>query len=54
MVGRRGRPCIDLLDVIRNDLTRRNLNIKPKNLTDFENLRFLAVDKDEWKKLEDS
>ena len=36
MNGQRGRPCINLLDVIRSDLTRRNVNIKLKNLTDFE------------------
>ena len=53
MDGRRGRPCLNLLDVIRKDLTSRNLNIKLRNLTDFENLRFLALDREEWKKLED-
>ena len=53
MDGRRGRPRINLLDVIRKDLTSRNLDIKLKNLTDFENLRFLALDREEWKKLED-
>ncbi len=53
MEGRRGRPCLNLLDVIRKDLTSRNLDIKLKNLTDFEDLRFLALDREEWKKLED-
>ena len=53
MEGRRGRPCLNLLDVIRKDLTRRNLDIRLKNLTDFEDLRFLALDREEWKKLED-
>ena len=53
MEGRRGRPCLNLLDVIRKDLTSRNLNIRLKNLTDFEDLRFLALDREEWKKLED-
>ena len=53
MDGRRGRPCINLLDVIRKDLTSRNLDIKLKNLTDFEDLRILALDREEWKKLED-
>ena len=43
MYGRSGRPCINLLDVIRNDLTSRNLNIKLKKLTDFIDLRFLAA-----------
>ena len=54
MIGRRERPCINLLDVILNDLTERNRNIKLKNLTDFENLRFVALDKEEWEKLENS
>ena len=55
MDGRRGRPCINLLDVIRKDLTIRNLDIKLKNLTDFEDLRILALEREEceWKKLED-
>ena len=53
MEGRRGRPCLNLLDVIRKDLTSRNLDIRLKNLTDFEDLRFLALDREEWKKLED-
>ena len=44
MEGRRGRPCLNLLDVIRKDLTSRNLDIRLKNLTDFEDLRFLALD----------
>ena len=52
MNRRRGRPCINLLEVIRSDLTRRNVNIKLKNLTDFEELRIFALDREEWKKLE--
>ena len=51
MNGRRGRPCINLLDVIRSDLTSRNIDINLKDLTDFEDLRFLAFDREEWKKL---
>ena len=47
MEGRRGRPCLNLLDVIRKDLTSRNLDIRLKNLTDFEDLRFLALDREE-------
>ena len=39
--------------VSRKDLTRKNLNNNFKNITDFEDLRFLALDRKEWKKLED-
>ena len=52
MIGRLGRPSINLLDVIRKDLVRKNLNIKLKNVTDFEDLRFLALDRKGWKELE--
>jgi hypothetical protein len=52
MIGRLGRPSINLLDVIRKDLIRKNLNIKLKHVTDFENLRFLALDRKGWKELE--
>ena len=54
MAGRLGRPCLNLLDVIRKDLIRKNLNNKLRNITDFENLRFLALDRKEWKMLEDT
>ena len=53
MTGRLGRPNTNLLDIIRKDLTRKNLNNNFKNITDFEDLRFLALDRKEWKKLED-
>ena len=61
MTGRLGRPNTNLLDIIRKDLTigssyffyRKNLNNNSKNITDFEDLRFLALDRKEWKKLED-
>ena len=53
MVGRRGRPPLNLLDVLRNDLRRRDLGIPLRNITDFEDLRYLALDRIEWKKLED-
>ena len=53
MVGRRGRPPLNLLDVLRNDLRRRDLGIRLSNITDFEDLRYLALDRIEWKKLED-
>ena len=32
---------------------RKNLNNNFKNITAFEDLRFLALDRKEWKKLED-
>ena len=53
MTGRLGRPSTNLLDIIRKDLTRKNLNNNFKNITDFEDLGFLALDRKEWKKLED-
>ena len=53
MTGRLGRPNTNLLDIIRKDLTRKNLNNNFKNITDFEDVRFLALDRKEWKKLED-
>ena len=52
MIGRLGRPSINLLDVIRKDLVRKNLNNKLKHVTDFENLRFLALERKGWKELE--
>ena len=56
ITGRLVRPNTNLLDIIRKDLTRKNLNNNFKNITDFEDLRFLALfflDRKEWKKLED-
>jgi len=53
MVGRRGRPYLNLLDVLRNDLRRRDFGITLRNITDFKDLRYLALNKIEWKKLED-
>ena len=32
-------------------LTRKNLSNNPKNITDFEDRRFLALDRKKWKKL---
>ena len=52
MMGRLGRPCLNLLDVIRKDLVRKNINNKLRSITDFEDLRFLALDRKEWKKYE--
>ena len=50
MAGRLGRPCLNLLDVIMKDLIRRNMNNNLRSVTDFEHLRFLALDRREWKK----
>ena len=47
MAGRLGRPCLNLLDVIRKDLIHRNLKNNLRNVTDFEDLRFLALDRRE-------
>jgi hypothetical protein len=52
MKGRLGRPSLNLLDIIRKDLVRKNINIKLKSITDFEDLRYLALDKKAWKDLE--
>ena len=52
MMGRLGRPCLNLLDIIRKDLVRKNINNKLRSITDFEDLRFLALDRKEWKKYE--
>ena len=52
MIGRKGRPCLNLLDVIRKDLAHRNLNNNLRSITDFETLRLLALDRKEWKSLE--
>ena len=52
MTGRLGRPNINLLDTIRKDLVRKNIDNKLKTVTDFENLRFLALDRKVWKEHE--
>ncbi len=52
MNGRLGRPSVNLLDIIRKDLIRKNIDIKLRNVTDFESLRFLALDRKAWKELE--
>jgi hypothetical protein len=52
MKGRLGRPSLNLLDIIRKDLVRKNINIKLKSINDFEDLRYLALDKEAWKDLE--
>ena len=52
MLGRLGRPCLNLLDIIRKDLVRKNINNKLKTITDFNYLRLLALDRDVWKNYE--
>ena len=53
MIGRLGRPSLNLLDVIRKDLVRKNIiDNKLRSITDFENLRFMALDRKSWKELE--
>ena len=52
MTGRLGRPSTNLLDIIRNDLVLRNLDNRLKNIIDFENIRLLAIDREQWRKLE--
>ena len=52
MIGRKGRPCMNLLNLVRKDLIRKNLDNSLRSITDFETLRLLALDRKEWKKLE--
>ena len=52
MIGRLGRPSLHLLDVIRKDLVQKILNNKLRSITDFKDLRFLALDRKGWKGLE--
>ena len=47
MIGRLGKPNINLLDIIRKDLIRKSLNNNLKNITDFKDLRSLALDRKE-------
>ena len=51
-VGRRGRPCLNLLDVFRKDLKIRNIVNTLRSLSDFENLRVIALDRVLWKSYE--
>ena len=50
--GRRGRPCITLLDTIRSDLKRRKISNSLRSISDFENLRVIALDRVKWKSFE--
>ena len=42
--GRRGRPSLNLLDMIRNDLKRKNISNSLRLISDFEDLRAIAID----------
>ena len=50
--GRRGRPCLTLLDTIRSDLKRRKISNSLPSISDFENLRVIALDRVKWKSFE--
>ena len=50
--GRRARPCLTLLDTIRSDLKCRNISNSLRSISDFENLRVIALDRVKWKSLE--
>ena len=50
--GRRGRPCLTLLDTIRSDLKRRKISNSLRSISDFENLRVIALDRVKWKSFE--
>ena len=45
---RRGRPCL----TIRSDLKRRKISNSLRSISDFENLRVIALDRVKWKSLE--
>ena len=51
-VGRRGRPCLNLLDVFRNDLKSRKIVNTLKSFSEFEELRVIAMDRVIWKSFE--
>ena len=50
--GRRCRPCLTLLDTIRSDLKRRKISNSLRSISDFENLRVIALDRVKWKSFE--
>ena len=49
--GRRGRPSLNLLDMIRNDLKRKIILNSLRLISDFEDLGAIAIDRVEWKSL---
>ena len=50
--GRRGRPSLNLLDMIRNDLKRKKISNSLRSISDFEDLRAIALDRVKWKSFE--
>ena len=51
-IGRRGRPSFSLLDMIRNDLKRKKISYSICSISDFEDLRAIAIDRVKWKSFE--
>ena len=49
--GRRGAPCMNLLNTFRKDLEKRKIINYLETLSDLENLRVLALDKIYWSSL---
>ena len=49
--GRRGAPCMNLLNTFRKDLEKREIINYLETLSDLENLRVLALDKIYWSSL---
>ena len=47
--GRRGRPTLNLLDMIRRDLKSKNLQNDLCDIHDFYRLKMLALDRKAWK-----
>ena len=46
------RPCLTILDTIRSDLKRRKISNSLRSISDFENLRVIALDRVKWKSFE--
>ena len=49
--GRRGAPCMNLLNTFRKDLEKRKIINYLESSSDLENLRVLALDKIYWSSL---
>jgi len=49
--GRKGAPCMNLLNTFRKDLKKRKIDNNLENLLDLENLRAKALDKTYWRSL---
>ena len=50
-IGRLGRPCLNLLDMFRNDLKARNILNCLKTLKNLADLREIARNRKYWKTL---